>query len=241
MHQTKLRYVCLAILACSTLCHADRNPATIQLAQKIINQRAEALGVQPPIRLRQQLEGGAVIWFDNATRSGIVAALQNDADFEANNMVFFPSNSANFGSYSQEALGGGYQNTLQYAPLAGFLQLDPPFAGSQALLYVTNEAGQAGPDQCEAGVTSGPLSCLGGWHIPNLLEFKTMFKALCDSAYELPSNKTYWTSSYPLDNSLTMYAVNIPEDNQCDVSQLTVTATDPTTTGYSIRYLRQFR
>jgi len=244
---TTLRLFLLLSLGASVTSFAtNNNPASIQTAIDILNERADKLGVQPVIRLGQQSEGGVVIWVNQSSRSGIVAALQNDADFEANNMVFFPVNTAHFGSYSQDALGGGYQNTLQFAPLAGneSMKLTDDFAGKQALLYVTNESGEVGTANCDEGVSYGTRSCLGGWYIPNVNEFKTMFNTLCGSGYELPSNRTYWTSSYPLSNNQRIYAINVPTNHSCDVSNLTISEEDPTKTashGYAIRYIRQFR
>lgn len=156
---------------------------------------------------------------------------------------YFPQ-PVKLGAYSEHGMGGGYQNTVATLGVGGATGVGPHYLVSEAVQYVANTAGEVGTSNCDSGVTSGHRACLGGWYVPNLAEFYTMFNALCGTTYELTSGTVkYWTSTYAEVNNGSVIAVNIPTDHHCNIANLVTTEQDPTqalSDGFTVRYIRQF-
>ncbi|MCH9756320.1 MAG: hypothetical protein K0U37_03890 [Gammaproteobacteria bacterium] len=246
MLNKNLGYLCVACLeffaAGSYANDTNRNPASIEKVIQLIDAKLAALDIQSSNTVGQQTQGGVVVWLDQSKRAGIVAALEDDPDFiDANK--YFPA-PQRLGAYSEYGMGGGYQNTVATLAVAGVNDFGSSYGAGRAALFVTNAAGESTTANCTVGVTSGSNACLGGWHVPNVGEFLAMFVALCNTSYALTTGSMkYWTSTSDASQPDNVFAVNVPSNHNCDVSNLTITSEAPNqeaSTGFVIRYIRGF-
>jgi len=239
----------LALIALSEAGYTNENsPVSVKKINQLITQHFEVLDIPPAVSVGQQKEGGIVVWLGSSKRSGIVAALQNYTS-ESSRLVIDGRNLLY--SYSASGMGGGFQNDAIITAAQGTIGSGPYVLINYANAYSTTPEGEdiTPPINNKNDITCSE-TCLGGWYIPNLGEFKVMFKSLCETPYALDSgefegNKIYyWTSTQSLTGQGLIKVVHIPANHNCDISQLEVSDIEqdytlPTGTSRA-RFVRQF-